>query len=221
MRHRVILTAEADVEGQKVDDLLRDLIQDRSRCRGCEPDLSLRWPRRCRWLLLAKLKRIFPHRPLILLIAAPGLLSLTLMWIARAVRAVVGVRWLDRLRGRGRFVLACRAAKDFAAERHALRIASLKKSHPVQLIVTNRSQPPAAGLGSRRRSRSAQGGARRIAGAARPAAVAPRLRYQLHAGRRGAFMLAISICAVAAGFGLWQRYLDYPAANRNATSIPT
>ena len=40
LRHRVILSAEAEVEGQKVDELLPDLI-DRWRCPGFEPRLAL------------------------------------------------------------------------------------------------------------------------------------------------------------------------------------
>ncbi len=163
-------------------------------------------------LLLAKSKRIFPHRPLIVLIAAPGLLSLTLMWIPGlyapllAMDAmVVAVAGID--------LLSLPRANKLAAERQTLRIASLKKSHPVQLTITNRSR------------RSVPVWVRDGVPAplvAEPnellVRLAPRsratLRYVLHAGRRGAFTLSAIHLRVRSTFGLWQRYFDCPAHNQ-------
>ena len=93
-----------------------------------------------------------------------------------------------------------------------LRVASLRKPHPVQLTIVNRSRHAHAvwvrdgvpaplvaepaellmRLGPRSRST---------------------LRYAIHAARRGAFTIGAVHLRIRSRLGLWQRYLDYPLAN--------
>src|SRR5436305_5051220 len=138
-------------------------------------------------LLLAKTKRIFPHRPLIVLIAAPGLLSLTLMWIPALYSPllafdalVVALSAVD--------LLSLPRAKQLLAERQALRIASLKKAHPVHLTITNRSRRalPVWVRDGVPAPLVAEPNELLVRLAPRSRAT---LRYVLHAGRRGAFTL--------------------------------
>ncbi len=158
--------------------------------------------------LLARQARIFPHQPLVLLIAVPGLMSLALMSVgalfvpllvidaAIVALAIVDLTTLPRL-------------GSFLAERQMLRVASLKKPHPVQLTITNRSrrtqavwvrdgvpaplvaEPEDMLVRLPPRSRST-------------------LKYVIKAARRGAFALSAIHLRVRSRFGLWQRFLDYP-----------
>ncbi|HEY2148559.1 MAG TPA: DUF58 domain-containing protein [Pirellulales bacterium] len=158
--------------------------------------------------LLARQARIFPHQPLVLLIAVPGLMSLALMSVgalfvpllvidaAIVALAIVDLTTLPRL-------------ASFLAERQMLRVASLKKPHPVQLTITNRSrrtqavwvrdgvpaplvaEPEDMLVRLPPRSRST-------------------LKYVIKAARRGAFALSAIHLRVRSRFGLWQRFLDYP-----------
>jgi uncharacterized protein (DUF58 family) len=161
--------------------------------------------------LLAKTKRIFPHRPLIVLIAAPGLLSLALMWAPAMYgpllafdAVVVALAGVD--------LLSLPRAGKLSAERHALRIASLKKTHPVQLTITNRSRRalPIWVRDGVPAPLVAEPDELLVRLAPRSRAT---LRYVLHAGRRGAFMLNAIHLRVRSTFGLWQRYFDCPAHN--------
>ncbi|HEV3415837.1 MAG TPA: DUF58 domain-containing protein, partial [Pirellulales bacterium] len=163
------------------------------------------------FVLLARLGKIYPHQPLVLLLTVPGLLSLGLMTsgalfiallgidIAIVVAAIIDMLTLPR-------------TSDFLAERQMLRVASLKKPHPVQLTITNRSRrthaiwvrdgvpPPLVAEPKELLVR-----------------LAPRSRstlpYAIQAARRGAFSLSEVHLRVRSSFGLWQRYLDYPIEN--------
>ena len=91
LRHRVILTAEADVEGQQVDDLLRELIRTVEVPRLVNPlVLILFLVGLGAFVLLAWLGKIYPHQPLVLLIAVPGL---DVAWADGGRGAVYGAAW--------------------------------------------------------------------------------------------------------------------------------
>jgi uncharacterized protein (DUF58 family) len=162
------------------------------------------------FVLLAWLGKVYPHQPLVLLIAMPGLMSLGLMAAGALFTALVAID----------FAIVAAAVIDllslprrtqFMTERQMLRVASLKKPHSVALTITNRS----------RRSQAVwvrDGVPAPLVAEPEELLVrlAPRsrstLRYALKAGRRGAFKLATIHLRVRSGFGLWQRYLDYPVA---------
>jgi uncharacterized protein (DUF58 family) len=158
--------------------------------------------------LLARQGKIFPHQPLVLLIAVPGLMSLALMSAgaifvpllaidaAIVTLAIVDLTTLPQL-------------GSFLAERKMLRVASLKKPHPVQLTITNRSRRTQA-VWARD-------------GVPAPLVAEPEdmlvrlpprsrstLKYVIKAARRGAFALSAIHLRVRSRFGLWQRFLDYP-----------
>lgn len=158
---------------------------------------------------LARFKRIYPHKPAVLLLGIPAILALAMMAVpalfggllvldgALAALAVVDLLTLPR-------------ATQFSVERQVQRAASLKKPHGVVLIIISRSrqvqtvavrdgvpaphaaEPPEMLVRLKPRSRAT-------------------LRYSLRAGRRGAFVLSAVHLRVRSLLGLWQRYLIYPA----------
>ncbi|HEV2969392.1 MAG TPA: DUF58 domain-containing protein [Pirellulales bacterium] len=162
-------------------------------------------------VLLARLSKVYPHQPLVLMLTVPGLLSLGLMtsgalFIALVAIdvAIVAAAVID--------LLTLPRSSDFLAERQMLRVASLKKPQPVQLTVTNRSRRTHA-IWVR------DGVPAPLVAEPRELLVrlAPRsrstLRYAIQAARRGAFTLSAIHLRVRSSFGLWQRYLDYPIEN--------
>ena len=162
-------------------------------------------------LLLARFARIYPHRPLVLLAIVPGALALALMITPALLAPLVAFDVVLFAVAVGDLVTLPRRGQ-FTAERQALRVASLRKTHPVALIITNRSprtqtiwirdgvpspltaEPEELLARLKPRSRST-------------------LRYALRAGRRGAFTIPTVHLRVRSRFGLWQRYLDYSVEN--------
>jgi uncharacterized protein (DUF58 family) len=158
--------------------------------------------------LLARLGKIYPHQPLVLLIAVPGILSLGLMSAGALFTAllaidaaIVAAAVID--------LLSLPRLTNFLAERQMLRVASLRQPHPVQLTITNRSRRTQAvwvrdGVPAPLMAEPEDMLVR----------LAPRsrstLKYVIKAGRRGAFSLAAVHLRVRSRFGLWQRFLDYP-----------
>ncbi|MBI3463635.1 MAG: DUF58 domain-containing protein [Planctomycetes bacterium] len=165
------------------------------------------------WLLasLAAAFRIYPHRPMALLLIVPALLSIALVFLPQAawitwmtggiVTAGGAVTLID--------LLTVPRRNRFGAEREAGRIASLSKHHPVQLTILHdgtrpihvwirdgvplefHPDPPEFLLNLTGRSRSTVG-------------------YQIRSTRRGAFRLTQVHLRVRSRLGLWQRFLDYP-----------
>lgn len=160
------------------------------------------------FVLLARFTKTYPHQPLVLLVVVPGLLSLALMSagglfvpLLALDGAIIALAVVD--------LLSLPRLGSFLAERQMLRAASLKKPHPVQLTITNRSrrtqsvwvrdgvpmplmaEPDDVLLRLKPRSRST-------------------VRYVIKAGRRGAFSLEAVHLRVRSRLGLWQRYLTYP-----------
>ena len=157
--------------------------------------------------LLSNVLRINPHRPLVFLALVPALLSIGMfgtpamlvpVLILDAVLVLIAVADLFTLPRK----------KAFACERHAGRIASLRKLHPVTLTVTNFRNRPflvwvrdgvPAELGPDREEFQF--------------ALAPRTRatlsYQLQVHRRGAYTISQVYLRVRSRLGLWMRYLKY------------
>lgn len=162
-------------------------------------------------VLLARWKHTYPHRPLVVLVLVPAMLALGLMLTGTLLGlllafdgALLGLTMID--------LLTLPRPDQFAVQRDTLRVASLRKPHPVALTLVNRGKrtesiwirdgvpPPLAAepdelllrLGPRSRAT---------------------LRYQLRATRRGAFTLSQVHLRVRSRLGLWQRFLDFPVEN--------
>jgi len=156
---------------------------------------------------LARVKRIYPHKPAVFLLAVPAILALALM----AVPALFG--GLLVLDG----ALAALAVADlltlprrtqFSVERQVQRAASLKKPHPVVLTIVSRSRQTQTvwirdGVPPPHLAEPQE-----ILVRLKPRSRAT-LRYALRAGGRGAFTIPAVHLRVRSLLGLWQRYLDY------------
>jgi len=152
-------------------------------------------------------KQIYPQRMLALWALLPALLSLSLLagrqfmpWIVGFDLLVAAIMLID--------LLTIPSRKHFECQRELGRIASLKKPHPVRLLIGNRSRrwydvavrddvpdecdatPPQFTVRLKPQSRSA-------------------VSYQLAARRRGAFQLEAVYLRVASRLKLWQRLLTY------------
>jgi len=157
---------------------------------------------------LAGYKRIYPHRPLVYLLGVPALLALGLFASSAMLPlllafdgALVTLALAD--------LLTMPSAGRFGVERQMMRVASLKKPHPVALTIVNRSSrahsvwirdgvpPPTVAEPDQMLVR-----------------LAPRsratLRYSLKAGRRGVVEIGSVYLRLRSRLGLWQRYLVYP-----------
>ena len=162
------------------------------------------------FVLLAWLGKVYPHQPLVLLIAVPGFMSLGLMAAGALFTALIAID-IVIVAAAVIDLLSLPRTSHFLAERKMLRVASLKKPHPVALTITNRSRRTQAvwvrdGVPTPLVADPEQLLVR----------LAPRspstLPYAIKAGRRGAFQLATVHLRVRSRFGLWQRYFDYPVA---------
>lgn len=156
-------------------------------------------------LLLARFGAVFPHRPLVILLAVPVFLSLWMIflpgvWPAVAVMdtALVLVALAD--------LFSLGRAKQFSAERHVGLTASLGKPHPVSLTVSNRDardQPVwvrdgvPEGLATEPQEFCVD----------LPAKSRSTLRYELMPHRRGEFFLEGVHLRVRSRWGFWQRTL--------------
>ena len=159
-------------------------------------------------LALAWWKRIFPHTPLVVLLAVPAVLALFLLaqpsllvLIALADAAIFLVALGD--------LFTLPRKKSFAIERETTRVVSVQKTHRVTLHISNFS------------SRSRTGWIRddvpqeftatpkefvlRLAARSRVT-----VHYELVGSRRGAFSLRQLHLRVRSVLGLWQRILLYP-----------
>lgn len=159
--------------------------------------------------LLAVWRRVYPHVPLVLAFLAPTLLTFALIvhpeWFFAVVLAdlvFAGLAIID--------LLTLPTQRTFSAERHATRVASLGKSHPVELLLTNHSRrsffvtarddlpqeftptPEEFHLRLEPRSRTT-------------------VKYEFVSRRRGAFDLNCVHLRVRSRFGLWRGLIRCPA----------
>ena len=158
---------------------------------------------------LAYFARVFPHRPLVYLALVPGVLSIGLVASPNLFWPLVGLDAVAALVACGDLLTLPRSAKTFLAERHAGKVASLRKDHPISLTITNQSfrdyfvwirddvppelrpEPDEFFVKLARRSRAT-------------------VCYHARSLRRGAFTLPTVHLRVRSRLGLWQRLIDYP-----------
>lgn len=176
------------------------------------------WAVRLTWLLvfaytlpllvLGYKWRVFPHLPLVILLAGPCALSILLPWwpnlfllVAALDLAVLGVGAVD--------LATLPRKKSFAAERQTTRTASLGQKHRVTLTISNLGQvgrnlwirddapqefepsPEEFHIDLKGRSRAV-------------------LHYEAKPTRRGAFTLERVYLRVRSRLGMWRRHLTYP-----------
>jgi uncharacterized protein (DUF58 family) len=179
---------------------------------------ALSWLQQQPWLVLllvvlpllglAWYARIFPHVPLVLMLAVPAALTVLLLvadaplgFIVAIDIGIVLVAAVD--------VFTLPPKRTFSAVRQAGRIASLRQNHRVMLVVSNHGKsdwavwmrddvppefdpkPQEFTLTLTARSRVT-------------------VHYEMKASRRGAFQMGKVYLRVRSRLGLWQRYLDCP-----------
>ncbi|MBW3600570.1 MAG: DUF58 domain-containing protein, partial [Planctomycetes bacterium] len=177
------------------------------------------WAVRLTWLLvllytapllvLGYKGRIFPHLPLVILLAGPCVLSILLPWWP-SLFVVVAALDLALLAAGAIDLATLPGKKSFSAERQTTRIASLGQKHRVTLTVSNLGRrghnlwirddtpqdfealPEEFHINLNGRSRAV-------------------LHYEAKPVRRGAFTLESIYLRVRSRFGLWRRHLTYPA----------
>ncbi|MEX1224310.1 MAG: DUF58 domain-containing protein [Pirellulales bacterium] len=168
------------------------------------------------FVALAYWMRAFPHRPLVYWALLPAALSLVMIFVPGAYEAV-GV-WPVVLLDSAVVLIAAvdffslSHRKHFSVARQCGRIASLGKSHRVELTVTNHTgrdkmlwirddvdedlspDPDEFIIILKARSRTS-------------------MHYDLRPRQRGAYRMERVYLRVRSRFGLWQRFLEYPAAS--------
>ncbi|MEE9602882.1 MAG: DUF58 domain-containing protein [Thermoguttaceae bacterium] len=156
--------------------------------------------------------RIFPRPRLVYLALLPSFATALLfttpeaVWLILAIDMVLLILLLVDL-------LSLPRRKSFSATREAGRIVSLGKPHKVTVTLINHR--------SRRRTVCLRDGVPRelhpqpeqFTFTAGPSSRSI-LRYELRAGRRGAFVLREIHLRAVSRLGLWQRMLSYPAETR-------
>jgi uncharacterized protein (DUF58 family) len=163
-------------------------------------------------LLLAALAwslRIYPSRMLVAWALLPALMSFGLIFSPGVLPWLLGFDVLMVL-----VVLVDLSSlprrKWFVCQREMGRIASLRKPHPVELTISNRS-PHALEVWVRDDVPRDCAAAPEEIGLRLPPQSRATHRYQLAAGRRGAFQMEGIYLRVVSRLGLWQRYLTFPA----------
>ncbi|MFI4875575.1 MAG: DUF58 domain-containing protein [Blastopirellula sp. JB062] len=159
-------------------------------------------------LILARFGRIYPTRWLALLLAAPMLISIGVLYSPFILLIALGADLLIVLVGLVDLVTLPRANR-LGAERETLRIASLQKKHRVALLIENRS-------------------AMRLAMAVRDDLpqqfsalpeefrldLDPRSRatvhYEFEPNSRGAFTLECVYLQITSSFRLWRKHVRVP-----------
>jgi uncharacterized protein (DUF58 family) len=154
--------------------------------------------------------RIYPRTRLVYAAIVPALAAWTILATAELTWLVVAIDVALVLLAAGD-LLSLPAAKSLSVERHTGRIASLRKHHPVSLVVLSQSR-------------------RRLSVEVRddvPAELNPRpaefalqlsprsrsmLHYVLQPSRRGAFGIETVHLRARSRLGFWQRLIDCPAS---------
>jgi len=157
--------------------------------------------------LLSSVGRINPHRPLVFLALLPALLSIGMIGTPGILVPVLILDGLVLLVALVDLTSLPRQ-RAFALERHAGRIASLRKSHLVTLTIANtRGRPflvwvrdgvPPELAADREEFQFLLGARSRAT-----------LSYRLQPQRRGAYQLSQAFVRVRSRWGLWLRYLTY------------
>jgi uncharacterized protein (DUF58 family) len=161
--------------------------------------------------VLAWRLRIYPRGRLVYAAVVPALVACSILAAAEMVWLIVAVDAVLALLA-GSDLLSLPRRKSLSVERHTGRIASLRKHHPVSLVVLNQSgrrlavevrdgvpqelnpQPADFALQLSPRSRST-------------------LNYVLQPSRRGAFVIEPVHLRATSRLGFWQRLIDCPATS--------
>jgi uncharacterized protein (DUF58 family) len=154
---------------------------------------------------LARWKQVSPYGPLAIILLGPCLLSLALVVYPQAFLLVATVDVVILLVAAAD-LLSLPQQRSFSVERSTLRIASLKKRHPVSLTISNHSgrvwQVWIRDDVPQEFEAQPDEFVRRLAARSRVT-----LHYDLTASRRGSFVLNCVYLRVRSGLGLWQRFL--------------
>ena len=159
-------------------------------------------------VLLARAKRIYPYRPLVLAALVPGVLSLGLILLPGVLRGLLLADALILLLALADALTIPRRTQ-FAVERKVGRLASLRRRHPATLTIANRGNRDvfvwiADGLPDELKADPG-----RV-----PALLQARSRssypYEVSAARRGSFRLERVYLQVRSRLGFWIRHLEYP-----------
>jgi uncharacterized protein (DUF58 family) len=156
--------------------------------------------------------KIYPRLRLIALALVPGIVSFVLfvsepaLWTILAIDAVVLLVLLVDL-------LTLPRKNGFSVERETGRIASLKKTHPVHITVTNHTARDFSILlrddADAILNPEPAEFERRLAGRSRLS-----LEYLLRPGRRGSFELENLYLSVNSRLGFWRRLATYPLKSK-------
>lgn len=164
---------------------------------------------------LSRWKQVSPYGPLAIVLLGPCLLSLALPLYPQAFLLVATVDVVILLVATAD-LLSLPQQRSFSVERSMLRIASLKKRHPVSLTITNHSgrawQVWIRDDVPQEIEAQPEEFVRRLSARSRVT-----LHYDLTASRRGSFVLACVYLRIRSGLGLWQRFLVFPC--RSALSV--
>jgi uncharacterized protein (DUF58 family) len=163
-------------------------------------------------IALARFGGIYPHRPLLVLLLAPTILSVWIVFLPGVWPAVLALD-LALVVAAIIDLFSLARAKQLSVERRVGLIASIAQPHPVTLLVTNRSgkQWPVwmrDGLGEGLTGEPHEFSIRI------PAQRRVSVDYQLRPLRRGAFDLEHVYLRLRSRWGLWNRYLKVPCASR-------
>lgn len=154
-------------------------------------------------------KQVYPRRTFALMALFPAVLSMGLIsipqfapWLLAFDVLVVGVALAD--------LISVPHRAWFACEREMMRIASLQKTHPVRLTISNRARR-ALTVGVRDDvpddcDASPERFVLRLAPQSRSS-----VHYQLSPRKRGAFRLEAVYLRTASRLGIWQRNLKFSA----------
>ncbi len=154
-------------------------------------------------------KRIYPRRRLVAWALLPVLVSLGLLATSQLLPWLVGVNVALMI------VVAADLAtiprrRWFACERDMVRVASLRKPHPVKLTISNRS-PRALAIQVRDDVPQECDATPEQFTVRVPPQSRVSVGYQIAPSRRGAFYLEAIYLRVTSLLGLWQRDLQLPA----------
>jgi len=156
---------------------------------------------------MAYWKRAFPFMPLVIVMLAPAMLSIGLLFrpdlfllIGTADVVILLVAVAD--------LMSLPAERSFSAERKTMRIASLQKRHPVSMTVSNHSRRTwnvwIRDDVPQEFTATPEEFPRRLRPQSRTT-----LHYELKASRRGSFQFNAVFLRVRSLLGLWQRHLTY------------
>lgn len=161
--------------------------------------------------LLAFRKQIYPHTPLVVLLIAPAVLSMGMLFWPEIFLVVVAID-LALLVAAVADLMTLPSARSLQAERSTLRVVSVQQRHPVTLTIVNRSarswHVAIRDDVPQEFTATPDELLRRL-----PPRSRVTLHYEIRASRRGSFSMEQVYLRVRSRWGLWKRYLTYAASS--------